>query len=417
MIRRGASHIVFESEIKISHTLFKELLDSGMKGLCISATYPKKLIKAYHIDRSDFIWLSDVSDDGGISPRNLDALMNSIRGFLEKNFASAILLDSIEGVYADNPVEDFISFMNYITRASKKNAATLIMPLDPEVFPKQVLSTLSGIFDRVMDVRSVSIEAEGKECPKCGALWNPNVTVCSICGYEFKGPDGIKAMGMERAGKRPERVRPPEKIPGKPARAGAPMMGDHGPGSWFKRGVDYEKAGDSEKAIEAYRKALEEAPYDPWIWINMGVSYQRLNMTEDALECYDRAIEIYPIDADAWSNKAIALRILGRIEEAIECYDKALEIDPGDAGIWSNKGVALRALGRIREAIECYDKALEIDPYDVGTWLNKAVALQRIGYIEESLECYERILKIDPYHPVALRNKELLSRLNPALRD
>jgi len=53
----------------------------------------------------------------------------------------------------------------------------------------------------------------------------------------------------------------------------------------------------------------------------------------------------------------------------------------------------------------------------VGTWLNKAVALQRIGQIEDALQCYDRILKIDPYHPVALRNKELLSRLNPALRD
>ncbi len=414
MIKRGASHLVFESEIKISYTLFKEMLDSNIKGLCVSTTYPPKLVKAYHIDASQFIWLSEVAGEGAIRPGDIQVLMNAIQSFLENNFASCILLDNIESIYADNSVEEFLSFINYVLKASKKNASTLIVPLDPEVFPKEALSTISGTFERVMDVRSVSIEAEGKECPKCGALWNPNVTVCSICGYEFSGPDGIKAMKAKKRVEKPEEIIP-KKIPG--ARPRASLMGDHGPGSWFKRGVDYEKAGQSEKAIEAYRNALEDAPYDPWIWINMGVSYQRMNMTEEALECYDRAIEFYPIDADAWSNKAIALRILGRMEEAIECYDKALEIDPEDAGIWSNKGVALRALGKIREAIKCYDRALEIDPYDVGTWLNKAVALQRIGQIEDALQCYDRILKIDPYHPVALRNKELLSRLNPALRD
>lgn len=413
MIKRGMSHLIFESEIKISYNLFKELLDSGIKGLCISSTYPKKLIKAYGVDKSEFIWLSQ--EDDGISPENIHELSEKIAQFMDFNPSSSILLDSVETIYSETEIEDFLSFLNFITRQTKKKGATLIMPLDPQIFQKETLSALSNMFDRVMDVRSVSIEAEGKECPRCGAVWNPNVTVCSICGYEFRGPDGIGGIGG-KSGEKPEK---PEKVLPERAvkRAGAPMVGNHGPGSWFKKGVDYEKRGDSEKAVEAYKKALEEAPYDPWIWINMGVSYQRLNMTEDALECYNRAIEIYPLDADAWSNKAIALRILGRVEEAIECYDKALEIDPGDAGIWSNKGVALRALGRMKEAIECYDRALEIDPYDVGTWLNKAVALQRIGRIEEALECYDRILQIDPYHPVALRNKELLSRLNPALRS
>ena len=413
MIKRGQSHLIFESEIKISFTLFKELLDSGTKGLCISSTYPKKLIKAYGVDRSDFIWLSETDD--GIPPENIHEITEKLANFMDFNPGAALLLDSIESIYAENEVEDFLSFLNFIIKRAKKDRVTLMVPMDPQIFSKETLYALSSMFDRVMDVRSVSIEAEGKECPRCGALWNPTVTVCSICGYEFRGPDGIGGIGG-KTGEKEEKV---EKVlPQRPVkRAGAPMMGDHGPGSWFKRGVDHEKRGESEKAIEAYKKALEEAPYDPWIWINMGVSYQRLGMTEDALECYNRAIEIYPLDADAWSNKAIALRILGRIEEAIECYDRALEIDPGDAGIWSNKGVALRALGRMKEAIECYDRALEIDPYDVGTWLNKAVALQRIGRIEEALECYDRILKIDPYHPVALRNRELLSRLNPALRD
>ncbi len=399
------SHLIFESEIKISYTLFKELLDKGFRGLCISATYPKKLVKAYDVGKSDFIWLSQ--EDEGISPENIHELSERILRFMESNPGASVLMDSVESIYAENEVEDFLSFVNFLIKSAKKQGATLIMPLDPQIFPRDTLSALSSVFDRVMDVRSVSIETEGKECPRCGALWNPNVTVCSICGYEFRGPDGINGIGGKA-----ERIEISEERRGAKA-----VMGDHGPGSWFKKGVDYEKAGQSEKAIEAYKNALEEAPYDPWIWINMGVSYQRLNMTEEALKCYDRAIELYPIDADAWSNKAIALRILGRIEEAIECYDRALEIDPGDAGIWSNKGVALRALGRLREAIECYDRALEIDPYDVGTWLNKAVALQRIGRIEEAIECYDRILRIDPYHPVALRNKELLSRLNPALRD
>ncbi len=399
MIKKACSHLIFESEMKVSYTLFGELTGKGTAGLLVTTTYPPKLKKAYDLEAVDFIWLSELPEDGAKNPRELKGqVIPAIDSFISRNPGCALLVDNMENIYTDNSEEDFRDFAVYLSSLPRRAAVTVIVPMDPVVLSKEMLDIFSGLFDRVMDVRSVSIEPNGKECPRCGAMWNSNVTVCSICGYEFERPH--KEISGEV-----EEIQPTPQMHAR--------LGDHGEGSWFKKGVDYEKAGYSGKAIEAYRKALEDFPEDPWIWINLGVSYQRVGKSEDAVKCYDNALKLNPLDADAWSNKAIALRILGRIEDALECYDRALDIDPGDAGIWSNKGVALRALGRVREALECYDRALDIDPRDVGTWLNKAVLLQRTGRIGDAVECYRKILEIDPYHPVAMRNMRLLSRLNP----
>ncbi len=462
MIKEGHSHLIFESEIKVAYRLFSEMTAKGKNGLFISTTYPSKLEKTYDIRNSSYIWLSDVGEEGTVDPRDLNTnLREKIGSFAAKNPLSCIFLDTVESIYADNEKKDFFEFMKWFSSIPSKYGSTVILPMDPAILPRTEMDRLASMFDVVMDVRSISIEAEGKECPRCGAIWNPNVTLCSICGYEFghvrqtkaavtatgaAGPAASPSDSAPSAGisaTSTDSVKNPENegasvpaaergaMPEKDAESGErvpdllgdelldmeidgpAVAGNHGPGSAFKRGVEYEKQGLSEKAIESYREALKEAPNDPWTWINMGVSYQRLAMSEEALRCYDNAIKLNPTDADAWSNRAIALRLLGKIEEAVESYDRALAIDPGDAGIWSNKGVALRALGRVNEALECYEQALAIDPYDIGTWLNKAVLLQRTGHIDEALECYDEILRMDPYHPVAMKNKELLSRLRP----
>ncbi len=408
------------------------MASSCCKGLFVTTTYPAKIEKAYGIKGAEYIWLSNLGEKGAITPKALEKeLIPKIEDFMRGTQESVIFIDHVESLYTDNKKKDFFKFMRWISSVPSTRNSTVLIPIDPEVLPRSDIEALSGMFNVIMDVRNITIESDGKECPRCGAIWNPNVTLCSICGYEF----GISPRDTKMPEESPEKTTEPEitvKKDGNEKKKdfdyfvppmekedflgihveGPPRAGDHSPGSWFKKGVDFEKQGYSEKAIEAYTEALKIAPNDPWIWINMGVSYQRLAMSEEALRCYDNAIKLNPLDADAWSNRAIALRLMGKIEEAVKSYDRALAIDPGDAGIWSNKGVALRALGKVNEALDCYDQALAIDPYDVGTWLNKAVLLQRTGRIEESLKCYDEILRLDPYHPVAIKNKELLSRLH-----
>ena len=165
---------------------------------------------------------------------------------------------------------------------------------------------------------------------------------------------------------------------------------------WFSRGVSLELKGDSRGALDAYEKAIEHSPNDPWLYLNKGVSLQRLGDLARALECYDRSIELEPSDPDAWSNRATALRGLGRLEEAVESYRKALELNPGDGGIWSNMGIALRSMGRYEEALDSYESALRISPMDVSIWLNKAAVLNSMSQLEKAMECYDHILSIDP---------------------
>jgi tetratricopeptide (TPR) repeat protein len=90
-----------------------------------------------------------------------------------------------------------------------------------------------------------------------------------------------------------------------------------------------------------------------------------MGQTEKALEAYDKALELVLDDkptATAWNRKGNALLELGRFKEALKCYEEALKLDSKNDVIWSNKGVVLMELSRFQEAVDAFNKSLLINP-------------------------------------------------------
>lgn len=97
-------------------------------------------------------------------------------------------------------------------------------------------------------------------------------------------------------------------------------------------GNKYFSAGDYEKAIEAYTKAIA-LKHDHVFFSNRSASYASLHRYSEALADAIRCVEINPSFAKGYSRKGAAYYGLGKLDEALQAYQAGLKVDPSNASL------------------------------------------------------------------------------------
>ena len=128
----------------------------------------------------------------------------------------------------------------------------------------------------------------------------------------------------------------------------------------------------------------------------IGYCYQRLGDTEKALEYY-RKSELLA-SGGRWLQRRIAqcLKLLGRHEEALPYYEKLAEAAPEDLGLALNLGHIYLALGRYDMALKCYYKVEYLDAAGEKSWRPIAWCSFVEGDYERAAKYYEKILSNNP---------------------
>jgi tetratricopeptide (TPR) repeat protein len=94
-------------------------------------------------------------------------------------------------------------------------------------------------------------------------------------------------------------------------------------------GLTYEKRGETEEAIEEYKKAAKDLPT---AYLYLGNIYYEKGEYSVAERYYRKVIENNPDLADAYNNLAWMFYCSGtNLKEAEELSQKALELDPSNA--------------------------------------------------------------------------------------
>ena len=105
-------------------------------------------------------------------------------------------------------------------------------------------------------------------------------------------------------------------------------------------GAAYAVKGEHDKAVYAYKKAIEADPYDPESYNNLGVSLLDIKEYDKAFPAFIKAIELKPDYVKAYSNLCAACGITGNFKQAIKVCGKAVELDPHLASAQYNLSVA-----------------------------------------------------------------------------
>lgn len=133
---------------------------------------------------------------------------------------------------------------------------------------------------------------------------------------------------------------------------------------YYALGRQEEQVPPPDRALDAYRKAVELDPGFVPAWNALGTLQARLGQIDEALRALDRAVKLSPAASHLHNNLGYALLLAGRDEAAVASLQRAVEIDDGNRRAWRNLADAFRRLGDL-------DSAEDADAKANGTWVGK----------------------------------------------
>jgi len=149
-------------------------------------------------------------------------------------------------------------------------------------------------------------------------------------------------------------------------------------------GYTYEQQREYKKAIEAYRKALDQDKDNLDLLRSVAQSLMSDGQNDAALEQYKIIIDADPQDPQTHMRMAEIYRRTGRFDQALASLDKAQAYVQDSLEVPYNRAVILQAQGKFDEAIQILNtlaqKTEKADgKYSPGERNNRAVFLERLG--------------------------------------
>lgn len=139
------------------------------------------------------------------------------------------------------------------------------------------------------------------------------------------------------------------------------------------RGQAYNGLGQFDRAIADFTEALQIKEYSAG-YQNRGVSYFRKKDHTQAIADLDEAIRLRPSNGWAYHYRGMAWAHHGNHQQAVTDLTRAIQFLPDDTIAYGYRGDSYYTLGQYDDAIKSYDEALRRDPYWAGIWFYRGMA-------------------------------------------
>ncbi len=161
-------------------------------------------------------------------------------------------------------------------------------------------------------------------------------------------------------------------------------------------GVTLYRAGQLQRALEEFTRALELDPNLDEAHQNRGAIYQRRGQLDLAIADFTRAIEINPAYSNAYNNRGNAHQARGDYRTAIADYTRAIEIRPDFIMAYNNRGLARLRLGMPELAIWNFCRAIDLSPDFATAYNNLGNAYHLTGDYEAAVSNYNKAISLKP---------------------
>jgi tetratricopeptide (TPR) repeat protein len=159
-----------------------------------------------------------------------------------------------------------------------------------------------------------------------------------------------------------------------------------------------------QKAVAAYKGALEVEPGNVGVLIALARAQQAAGQAAAARDSIERAIALAPANPLPLLVGAELDAQNGRTEEALAAYDRAIATVPRIAQPRLAKAAFLLRLDRPEAALAEYRKVLEIDPKNVMALVSVGVLQAQANRPEEAKQSFAAAVAADPQVPRILND-------------
>jgi len=172
----------------------------------------------------------------------------------------------------------------------------------------------------------------------------------------------------------------------------------------YMLGLSAWKFGETDRAEEAFGKALELDSKHLKSWVNLSRVLLDAGRPGEALERLGRALELDSASAEVYRLIGRARYDGGQVDDAIVAYRTAVALDDQDVWSLNNLGVLYIEQGLPGDAIGALARAVDLQP-DVAVFHNNlGMALERWGYFAAAQDQYRLAVERDPGHEKAAAN-------------
>ncbi|NJD55395.1 MAG: tetratricopeptide repeat protein [Nitrospirae bacterium] len=177
--------------------------------------------------------------------------------------------------------------------------------------------------------------------------------------------------------------------------------------AYSEEGAKYYESQKFDKAVTAYKHAVEITPGDARIHYSLASAYSRMNMSDEAIAAYRQAIAIDPDDAIFHYDLGATLIREKKYDEALQSFGTAVRINPSFAEAHYGMGWVYAEMGKYPEAVRHYKNAVEADRYNVSAHYALGNLYILLGDLKSAREEYDSLSAIDP-----ARADDLLNQIN-----
>ncbi len=153
----GNVYLIEERRPRVSYELFDQAMSAGSAGLVVTRDFPKKILSEKELSGCKVIWLTNLPGEARINPTAIGILMGQVKGFIDSNPKSAIVLDGFEYMSTVNTYDRMLQFMHQLRDIVVTNECYLFVPVDPRTLTPRELAMLERSMEPIVP------KAEGEQ--------------------------------------------------------------------------------------------------------------------------------------------------------------------------------------------------------------------------------------------------------------